>query len=62
MRRGTPETHEAGEFQQMTIGGLTVYVHNSLSEFPGLQIDADGGFFGQKLVLKGLPQEKSGCC
>ena len=46
----------------MTFGGATVYVHNSLSEFPGLQIDADGGFFGQKLVLKGLPQEKSGCC
>lgn len=61
MRRGTPETQEAGEFQQTTIGGATVYVHSSLADFPGLTIDADGAFFGQKLVLKGLPEEK-GCC
>lgn len=45
----------------MTIGGATVYVHNSLSEFPGLEIDTNSGWMGQKLILKGLPAEK-GCC
>lgn len=64
VRRGQPEAYEANEYQEMKIGGATVYVHSSLNGFPDVQIDTDGGFFASgKLVLKGIEeQNKGGCC
>lgn len=64
VRRGLPEAYEASEYREMKIDGATVYVHNSLNEFPDVQIDTDGGFFASgKLVLKGIEQQnQGGCC
>lgn len=62
VRRGTPEAHEANEYQEMKIGGATVYVHSSLKDFPQASIDLESGFMSSKLVLKGLGDENRGCC
>lgn len=61
VRRGMPEG-DANEYQQVNIGGATVYVHNSLADFPQVEIDADETFFGRKLVLRGIEQKDTGGC
>lgn len=63
VRRGTPEANEAGEYEQQTVNGATVYVHSSLRDLGQVEIDADVSIFGSKLVLRGVKTDSGrGCC
>ncbi|MDT8900669.1 hypothetical protein [Anaeroselena agilis] len=62
VRRGTPEANEASEYEQQTVNGATVYVHNSLRDLDNVEIDAEVSVFGSKLVLKGVQTAGRSCC
>jgi hypothetical protein len=63
VRRGTPEAHEANEYEQQTVNGATVYVHSSLRDLGNVEIDAAVSVFGSKLVLRGIETDSGrGCC
>ncbi|EAX47982.1 hypothetical protein TcarDRAFT_1860 [Thermosinus carboxydivorans Nor1] len=64
MRLGKPQDHEAEEFVRENVRGIELYIHNSFASMEGswdLEIDLEGFLFAKKLVLKGLPPQRS-CC
>lgn len=62
VRRGKPDEHEMPEYEMLNISGVIVYAHKSLDEYGALEIAADNSFFGDKLVLRGVPQDSSKGC
>lgn len=61
VRRGKPEEHEIPEYELLNISGVNVYVHKALDGYGALEIAADSSFMGDKLVLRGVPQDNTGC-
>ena len=60
--RGQPEEMESAEYQDVKIGDVTVFAHQSLQSYDVLEIDLEKSFFSSRLVIRGVPVNSSGCC
>jgi len=54
VRWGTPEPAEIGEYEEMNIEGISLYVHRHLKATANARIDAATGGAGTKLILLGF--------
>jgi len=54
VRWGTPEPAEIGEYEEMNIEGISLYVHRHLKTTANARIDAVTGGAGTKLILLGF--------
>ena len=59
MWRGKPEEENIAEYKEITANGATVYAHQSLDGLDGLQMDVETSWTGRRLVLSGLPRDRS---